>query len=1095
MRVRKSSFAILVFRWVASAALAFAFGSASGFKPAYEAHGHTMITRSVLSLGGYSFGYADLQPLTVDRFRFRYSTSIADQFAHAAAIDHIVAGVQSRDWGVVAAVVPITTFSSPSSLFGPRLCKDVTAPGYVDAPPWYFGAANPAERMGIHFAPAEGIPFSVEFCTSMDLNSDDGHFDNDNFVGSINSMRAHLQLATNYAKVWSNSADKTGKIAQTHRIAARLMLGKALHTLQDFYAHSNWIEEFGVFSSVAEFITDAVMSGQPLPANVRSLLASQSNRNSGQGAPFATNRGGDASGAACPSREAASSDAWRLNDGNYLSPETSTVLGLITTAAWWDSTWGASGDRAPASDQRSSSRCDHGISDDASGLSGYATTKEFSGLAKDLPGWPPNPSPRGLISGEGSGLDESYVDKGAFTWQVLGFPVADDAKSRAQADATRLHQGAAYAAARHTKSFLGRFASEFVIAETSSAVEADNVLSAIFGADSPVRREIFVLDRSGTMAELLPDIKQGVERVLRDGVEYVLVDFAGADTLGGQTSIEVHKGDANVVRARLSQLTARGGGGCLTPSWEAILAGVAASGIGGDLYLLTDASASDAGQAGAVTLQAQAKRIRLHQYVTGSCSPLDETYVEAARDTGGSTNLVEHSPAAITQMLDANHGMTDVFHVVHNESGSIAGTRLVTFPIEAGVSQLRLTALGALTSVSVISPSGQTVVVGPGVAIAQSLNGWAVVIDNPIPGTWQISAVGSGNYSFAVSVNGSIDFDVAERHSIHRTGRSGHEYRAPLAQSGQSGRVWMKAHVVNGRAPLTLDLLRTDGSAISSIPLSQSATDYFEAEVVLPTEAHRFRVRGFAPDGTAFARIHGQGNIAPPPAPAGAVSATLGAAGTWRAGTANAFAVNLKNLGGDDTVSFSPGTLPTGATLTCNPSSIAVPGSEQVNVLCSINLPEAPDRADFSVVVTSTTAVPATSQTVTIPLAPLKLPLSCALDIDGDNRVDPAVDGVLLTRYLLGFRGAALTAGLTIPGPRKTDTLLSAFFGNAAQFDLVGRASPAPTATVDGLIMTRLMLGYDDISLLTGINIPSGAQYTTAAGIKDYVISRCAGGL
>ena len=155
---------------------------------------------------------------------------------------------------------------------------------------------------------------------------------------------------------------------------------------------------------------------------------------------------------------------------------------------------------------------------------------------------------------------------------------------------------------------------------------------------------------------------------------------------------------------------------------------------------------------------------------------------------------------------------------------------------------------------------------------------------------------------------------------------------------------------------------------------------------------------------------------------------------------------------------------------------------------------EAPDRADFSVVVSSTTAVPAASQTVTVPLTPLKLPLSCALDIDGDNRVDPAIDGLLLTRYLLGFRGDALTANLTIPGPRKTASLLSTFFGNAAQFDVVGRASPAPTATVDGLIMTRLMLGYPDESLLTGINVPVGAQYTTAAGIKDYVISRCAGG-
>jgi hypothetical protein len=31
-----------------------------------------------------------------------------------------------------------------------------------------------------------------------------------------------------------------------------------------------------------------------------------------------------------------------------------------------------------------------------------------------------------------------------------------------------------------------------------------------------------------------------------------------------------------------------------------------------------------------------------------------------------------------------------------------------------------------------------------------------------------------------------------------------------------------------------------------------------------------------------------------------------------------------------------------------------------------------------------------------------------ALDIDGDDVIDPATDGVLLTRWLLGFRGAAL---------------------------------------------------------------------------------------
>ena len=33
-----------------------------------------------------------------------------------------------------------------------------------------------------------------------------------------------------------------------------------------------------------------------------------------------------------------------------------------------------------------------------------------------------------------------------------------------------------------------------------------------------------------------------------------------------------------------------------------------------------------------------------------------------------------------------------------------------------------------------------------------------------------------------------------------------------------------------------------------------------------------------------------------------------------------------------------------------------------------------------------------------------------AFDIDNNGRVDPATDGVLVMRYLLGFRGSALTA-------------------------------------------------------------------------------------
>ncbi len=44
------------------------------------------------------------------------------------------------------------------------------------------------------------------------------------------------------------------------------------------------------------------------------------------------------------------------------------------------------------------------------------------------------------------------------------------------------------------------------------------------------------------------------------------------------------------------------------------------------------------------------------------------------------------------------------------------------------------------------------------------------------------------------------------------------------------------------------------------------------------------------------------------------------------------------------------------------------------------------------------------------------------MDIDNDGVVDPAIDGVILLRTMLGMREAAVTAGLTIPGQRNSWT-------------------------------------------------------------------------
>ena len=46
---------------------------------------------------------------------------------------------------------------------------------------------------------------------------------------------------------------------------------------------------------------------------------------------------------------------------------------------------------------------------------------------------------------------------------------------------------------------------------------------------------------------------------------------------------------------------------------------------------------------------------------------------------------------------------------------------------------------------------------------------------------------------------------------------------------------------------------------------------------------------------------------------------------------------------------------------------------------------------------------------------------ACTLDVDGDQKYDALTDGLLITRYLFGFRGEALTTGAVGVGATHRD--------------------------------------------------------------------------
>ena len=107
----------------------------------------------------------------------------------------------------------------------------------------------------------------------------------------------------------------------------------------------------------------------------------------------------------------------------------------------------------------------------------------------------------------------------------------------------------------------------------------------------------------------------------------------------------------------------------------------------------------------------------------------------------------------------------------------------------------------------------------------------------------------------------------------------------------------------------------------------------------------------------------------------------------------------------------------------------------------------------------------------------------CALDIDGNGTADAATDGVLLLRYLFGFRGAQLTANaLGVNPQRNTPDAIAAFVATRI-YDLDG--DNAQRGSSDGLLAARLLLGMTGTALANRA-IGTGSARTTGAQVAAF---------
>jgi hypothetical protein len=112
----------------------------------------------------------------------------------------------------------------------------------------------------------------------------------------------------------------------------------------------------------------------------------------------------------------------------------------------------------------------------------------------------------------------------------------------------------------------------------------------------------------------------------------------------------------------------------------------------------------------------------------------------------------------------------------------------------------------------------------------------------------------------------------------------------------------------------------------------------------------------------------------------------------------------------------------------------------------------------------------------------------CTLDIDGNGQYDALTDGILILRYLFGFRGDDLIRDAVAPdctrctAPEIEDLLPPDFVVRC--FDIDGNGQP--DALTDGILILRYLFGFRGATLIDGAVAPDCTR-CTAPEIEAYI--------
>ncbi len=660
------------------------------------------------------------------------------------------------------------------------------------------------------------------------------HFDGENGAGA--QARLATLKANVIAALQANPINASG---------ARANLGSALHTIQDFYSHSNWVEQ------------------------------GNTGAHPGVGRPVALAFAGPA----------ATTCSGFTNTGALCANSSNLATSLLTSGYYGGE------DRI----KPGPFKCSHGGPLDKSS---------------------PSSDPLGYFR-EGINKDTLYCDLSPHS----GF-----------------HAAAAAAAIAGTKQFV----------EDIKAMITVTQLKALLGAGPTLA---FAIDTTGSMGGIIAGVRASAIDIVNkrlgtdeEPLQYVLAPFNDPGT-GPTTSTT----DATAFKASISALGAFGGGDCPELAMTGMYNGLSLSNPSGSLFMYTDASAKDAGLAGAVIGLAKAREIKIFPMLFGSCSPIEPGYLQLATETGGQAMLLFPSEAASVTALADLMGRNNVVQIL-SVNDTYAAQKTYGFPVDASMTRLTVSVSSIdynTPAVTLIRPDGVTVQPADASTYLTLTGGVIISIDAPMRGRWQLAVAGSPGLTY-VNVGGAADLSFSSFRLATFAGQPPHQGLFALdGEPGPGQSLYALASFTPGAADAAFTLRRKDYSQLMPLPLERDGTDpgKWFGPLVVPTEPFLAYVTGMDSTGAAYQRVVSL-MVSPQQ-----VTITAPAPQDLRPGVATSLVFQVRNLGPRDTFHFAA-TDDQHFIASVSPATLTLGSGESANVVVQV-LPPAGTEAGVADTITA----------------------------------------------------------------------------------------------------------------------------------------------